>query len=502
MGTWLSEREQRLVVGAETASAATPIPTQIVSNGEYLPPPQSETQKRVERRIFELADDNGKRLGLSRRQFLQTSCGMAAAFLAMNEVYEAGVFQVAAAEAREPELTQARAQSLAGQFIFDVQTHFVRDDFDNERVLRLARFAGEHWNPKLKETAPSLAQYKFQNYVKEVYYDSDTSMALLSGAPFDNPNWWFLSNEQIVKTRELLNDFAGSRRLLAHTIITPKQPGWVEEVDKAIAAYKPDSWKAYTIGDPGAPSKYPWRLDDEQVMYPFYEKAVKAGITTICIHKGLLPPDYEKRFAGVWEYATVWDVAKAAKDWPQMTFVIYHSALRPFVELPDQAWAEFEASGRIKWASDLAELPEKFGVTNVHAELGTCFANSAVAHPRFAAALLGTLIKGLGADHVIWGTDSVWYGSPQWQIEAMRRMEIPADMQKKYGFAPLGGADSAVKQMIFGTNAARLYGLKLRSAEAAPMPAYSEDRLAELKRDYALAAKEPSNLRYGYVRAA
>ena len=73
-------------------------------------------------------------------------------------------------------------------------------------------FAGEHWNPKLKEAAPALAQYKFQNYVKEVYYDSDTSLALLSGAPFDNPNWWFLSNEQIVKTRELLNDFAGSRR--------------------------------------------------------------------------------------------------------------------------------------------------------------------------------------------------------------------------------------------------------------------------------------------------
>jgi uncharacterized protein len=501
MGTWLSEREQRLVVGAETASAATPIPTQIVSNGEYLPPPQSEIQQRVEHRIFELADDNGKRLGLSRRQFLQTGCGMAAAFLAMNEVYGSAVFQVAAAEAREPELMQARAQGLAGQFIFDVQTHFVRDDFDNAGVLRLARFAGEHWNPKLKEAAPALAQYKFQNYVKEVYYDSDTSLALLSGAPFDNPNWWFLSNEQIVKTRELLNDFAGSRRLLAHTIITPKQPGWVEEVDKAIAVYKPDSWKAYTIGDPGAPSKYPWRLDDEQVMYPFYEKAVKAGITTICIHKGLLPPDYEKSFAGVWEYATVWDVAKAAKDWPQMTFVIYHSALRPFLELPAQAWSEFESTGRIKWASDLAELPEKFGISNVHAELGTCFANSAVAHPRFAAALLGTLIKGLGADHVIWGTDSVWYGSPQWQIEAMRRMEIPEDMQKKYGFAPLGGADSAVKQMIFGGNAARLYGLKLRAAQATPMPAYSEDRLAELKRDYE-PAREPSNLRYGYVRAA
>src|SRR5262245_45162273 len=104
MGSWLSEREQRLVAGAETASAATPVPTQIVSNGKYLPPPQTDTQKKVERRIFELADENGGRLGLSRRQFLQTGCGMAAAFLAMNEVYGTNVFQVGAAEAREPEL--------------------------------------------------------------------------------------------------------------------------------------------------------------------------------------------------------------------------------------------------------------------------------------------------------------------------------------------------------------------------------------------------------------
>ena len=63
---------------------------------------------------------------------------------------------------------------------------------------------------------------------------------------------------------------------------------------------------------------------------------------------------------------------------------------------------------------------------------------AAIAKPRFAAALIGTLVKGLGADHVFWGTDSVWYGSPQWQIEAMRRLEIPDDMAKKHGFAPSG----------------------------------------------------------------
>jgi hypothetical protein len=76
------------------------------------------------------------------------------------------------------------------------------------------------------------------------HYDSDTSLALLSGAPFDDPSWWLSSNEQIVKAREIINDFAGSRRLLAHSVITPKQPGWIEEVDKAIAIYKPDSWKS------------------------------------------------------------------------------------------------------------------------------------------------------------------------------------------------------------------------------------------------------------------
>src|SRR6202047_3537935 len=502
MGSWLSEREQRLVAGAEAASAATPVPTQIVSNGEYLPPSQSATQKKGEARINELADLNGKPLGLNRRQFLLTSCGMAAAFLAMNEIY-GNVLQVTTAEAREPEMMLARTKSLAGQFVFDVQTHFVRDDFKHQELLDLAGFASEHWNPQMKqEGVSSLARYKFQNYMKEIYYDRHTTMALLSGAPFDDPSWWLLSNEQIAKAREMVNDFAGSRRLLAHTVITPKQPGWMDEVDKAIAVYKPDSWKSYTIGDPLAPSKFPWRLDDEQVMYPFYEKAVKAGINTLCIHKGLLPPDYEKSFAGVWEYATAWDIGKAAKDWPQMNFVMYHACLRPAFELPDQAWAEFEQTGRIRWASDLAEIPQKYGVTNVYAELGTAFANSAVSHPKFCAALIGTLVKGLGADHVLWGTDNVWYGSPQWQIEALRRLEIPEDMQKKYGFPALGGANSATKQMIFGSNAARLYRINLKAADNAPMPVYSEDRLAALKSEDELAAKEPSNLRYGYVRAA
>ena len=203
----------------------------------------------------------------------------------------------------------------------------------------------------------------------------------------------------------------------------------------------------------------------------------------------------------MWEYATAADIGKAAKDWPQMNFVMYHACLRPAFELPDQAWSEFEQTGRMRWVSDLAEIPKKFGVNNVYAEIGTAFANSAVSHPKFCAAFMGTLIKGMGADHVLWGTDTLWYGSPQWQIEAMRRLEIPDDMQKKYGFAALGDANSATKQQVFSGNATKMYNITVKKAEKTRMPAYSEDRFAALKKEYTLAAGERSNLRYGYVRA-
>jgi predicted TIM-barrel fold metal-dependent hydrolase len=506
-GTWLSERELALVDGAEKLNLDLPIPTQIVSNGEYLPPSQSNVQKKVEDLIVEMGDKNAKHLNMSRRQYLQTSCGMATAFLAMNTIYGGGVFQVSEAEARDPEMMLERTARVAGQFIFDDQTHFLRDDFPHEAILGLGEFAAEHWNPKLKEEGLSLTRYKFENYIAELWYRSDTKMSLLSGAPFDDPSWWLLHNDQIVAARDMVNDFAGSQRMLGHTVITPGQDGWMDEVDRAIEVLNPDSWKSYTIGDPLSPSKYPWRLDDEELMYPFYEKAVKAARNggpkaTICIHKGLLPPDYETSFKGVWQYATVDDVPKAAQDWPEMNFVIYHSALRPFLELPDQAWNEFEESGGyIKWASDLAAIPEKYGVTNVYGEIGSTFANSAVAHPRFCAAFIGTLVKGMGADHVVWGSDTVWYGSPQWQIEAMRRLEVPEDMQKKYGLPALGGENSLTKQAIFGLNSARIYELGLNEANNLPdMPSFSEDKLGQLAQKFREEGGQPSNKRYGLIR--
>ena len=98
-------------------------------------------------------------------------------------------------------------------------------------------------------------------------------------------------------------------------------------------------------------------MDDEKVTYKGYELCVKHGIKNICVHKGLFPPSIEKQFPHLRRLRDVRDVGKAAKDWPQLNFVIYHSAYRHVGGDPAQALAEFERTGRISWTSDLADIP-------------------------------------------------------------------------------------------------------------------------------------------------
>src|SRR5438309_1399090 len=474
---FLSDDELRKLQPAETSSFPSPVPTQIVSSDEYMPVPQSEKQREVEARLKEMSDQLARRQGVSRRHFFQTAAGMAASFVAMNQVF-GRLFEASIAEAATPDVANERAQALSGQMIIDGHTHFLRDDTRLMGFIKAREAVGKAgWNKAIGDKEQTIDDLKYSNYIKEIYMDSDTKVALLSNSPSEAPEDWFIPQEQVFKTREQVNKEAGTRRMMAHFTITPGWPGWLEQGDKAIEVYKPDSWKGYTVGDNTHKelAHYPYHLDDEKLMYPFYERAAKAGIKNVCIHKGLFAPAIEEKFPRLRPYADVSDVGKAAKDWPQLNFLIYHSGYRWIGATPAEGMAEFDRTGRSSWTSDLAEIPEKYGVTNVYGDLGQLFAWTAVAEPRLSAALMGMLVKGLGADHILWGTDAVWTGAPQWQIEGLRRLEIPEDMQKKYGFAPLGSADGPVKSAIFGENTARIYKYARRAALATDRHTAMED---------------------------
>src|SRR6202162_6451772 len=178
MGTFLSERELSELTAPDNTAFPSPVPLQMVSNGEFNPLPQSAQQRKVEGRLKDLADQHGHKLGWDRRRFLRSTCGMAAAFVAMNDVF-GHVFNVDPAEAKEPEVGAARAASLSKQFIFDDQLHFVRDDYGFEGIMGLGQYAADNWNPALKTTiGMGLNRIKFENFVKEVYLDSDKTVGL------------------------------------------------------------------------------------------------------------------------------------------------------------------------------------------------------------------------------------------------------------------------------------------------------------------------------------
>src|SRR6266576_3956440 len=474
----LSPEELAQLASAESLFAS-PIPVQSVSSDEFMPGPQTRKQREFEARVREMGTQMAKRLGMSRRRFFQSAAGMAMAFVALNDTY-GPLYGVSRAEAAEPERADDRAKKLSGQFIMDMHTHFLRPGTRIHTFVNQRRAVGKAgWNPELAGKEQTIDDLLFANYLKEIYLDSDTKVACISGAPSEVPEDWFLTNEMKAQARADVNGLAGTKRMFEH----------------AIRDLKPDSMKGYTIGDNTNKnlSKHPWRMDDEKLVYPAYEKFQKAGLRNVCVHKGLFPPSVEKQFPDLLAYSDVRDVAKAAKDWPQLNFIIYHGGYRyAGGGSVEEAWAQFEKTGRIEWVTDLSEIPEKHGVKNVYADVGQLFAQSTIADPRVSAVMVGQLIKGLGADHVCWGTDAIWTGSPQWQIEALRRLEIPDEMQKKYGLKPLGPADGPVKNAIFGENSARLYKYEKRTALAT-------DRLAAMKREYEKDGAARSNLRYGYV---
>src|SRR5215469_5923350 len=183
MSSNLTEEELAALMPSELCPYRTPIPTQIVSSDEFYPDPQNARQREVEAKLLAMADDLGGKQGLNRRRFFQTAAGMAASFVAMNEVY-GPLFDVSKAEAATPAMAQERANALKDQFIMDMHTHFLRDDTRLTSFVAMRAAVGKAgWNKELAGKEQTIEDLKFANFVKEMFLDTDTKIALISSAP-------------------------------------------------------------------------------------------------------------------------------------------------------------------------------------------------------------------------------------------------------------------------------------------------------------------------------
>jgi len=471
----------------------TPIPTQIVSNEEFFPIDQTAEQARVGQVTGELVAKAAGRLGVTRREFIRTTSGMAAALLAMNSVF-GRFFDIGDIELFE---TAAFAEQQGNPyFIFDVQTHYVSSHYDpsdaeanrkgavsKQALLSLRKYIREMGlNPKLAGDRDTLDDLSWKNFVKEVFFDSETSVGLISTPPGPYPQEAVVPPREMAHIRDEINRLAGSQRMLAHGLATP-QLGAADLEFMAMQAetLKVDAWKCYTGSCPKGFDRG-WRMDDEHIAYPMLEQARKLNVKRVCVHKGLpLGP--------VPGYNHPRDLIKAAKDFPDLNFVVYHAGFRGVTSI-EQIFAK---TGEIPWTTEFCRMKEQEpGLSNIYMELGSTFAQLVTTYPLICAHLLGQIIRSFGMDHVLWGTDSIWYGTPQWQIEAFRRFQIPDRLIEKHQYQTL---TRRAKEQVFGFNSARVFGVDVE-AKRREVP---NDALGRLRMSYLEEGPEPSRRAYGWV---
>jgi predicted TIM-barrel fold metal-dependent hydrolase len=485
----------------------SPVPTQVVSNEEFIPRPQTEQQRQVEHLIGVLAEEKAKKLGMDRRDFMASSMGLATAFLASNMVY-GNHWDVDPVETLEPAATEEKWPK-GEYFIMDVQTHFTNGlalGFRNYEFVRNMGF-------KLKNDAQA---YSFPNFVKEIFFDSETSLAVISGVPGKETNkdasgkllegrargGGILPSWLMSQRKKEINDLAGCQRALCQGNCAPNhywdkaanKPDWsalFEQMEREVKTYGIDSWKWYCHTDPGR-SGNGFKLDDEKMAYPFYDKSRQLGLKVFSVHKG-----YASQSRTLGHLANPADVEKAALDHPDLTFIIYHSAIKHGPSEPefDKGNLFNPATGDFAWHDILMKIKERHPkMNNVYPEIGSAFGTLAIAHPVMCQHLMGKNVKYYGSDHVVWGTDCLWWGSPQWVIDAFKRFQISDELCEKFGYTKLTKEDKA---KIFGLNAARLYGVDVNAKRKA-LPG---DALSKVKTAYLEQGGQRENAAYGWVRA-
>jgi len=446
-----------------------PIKLDSTSNGEFEPVPLSPTNEYANHLAQAAADMNSKRLGLGRRDFLVSACGAASTLLAFNAAnatsgHTGGFFELHAAAAVEP----AAAAFLEGdEFIFDVQGHYVDP---TDAWLSTAPPNSFGFAPKAgcalndgKSPRSHLACLTSEEFVKDVFLDSDTDMMVLSFVP-SRREASPLEVESADAVRRIVDRMEGNHRLLIHGRVNPNQPGDIEDMPRLAEQFGVSAWKTYTQWGPDGKGYF---LTDEPGIR-FVEEARRLGIKVICVHKGL---PFGRRS---YEHSQCSDIGPIAKRFPDVSFLVYHSGFVAGVE--EKAYGENAGGDGI---DTLIRSLQQSGIgpgSNVYAELGSTW-RFLMRDPEQSAHGLGKLLKYCGPDNVLWGTDSIWYGSPQDQIQAFRVFQIAPEFRDRYGYPEI---TPQLRAKIFGLNAMRPYGI---SADEMKLRA-RRDPIATERQDY------------------
>jgi hypothetical protein len=406
-----------------------------------------------------LVDEKSKRMGITRRRFIDSSCGMLAAFSVMDHVAGcgggvgatgaggagengegaggsagSGSSPDAAAMANQDggynvpkdaldDQEQADAMLAGDEFIFDVQVH--------------NRVPAPPWDASVCQARnPQICPTDF---LREIFVASDTDVACLSGYPTDVP-----SVQARDGIRRMIDMVQGAPRLKIHCNIRPWLTGAaldseLEAAEQNARMFQVAAWKIYGDNQGGRGL--------HQVDPRVFERMAATGVKTICAHRGL-------RQAGGPGYMDVYsprDIVAAAKEHPEFTFLVYHSG--------------FEGDGAVPYndanpagVDRLIKAMREFDIGpngNVYAELGSTW-RGVMTEPARATHLLGKLLVHLGPDRILWGTDSLNVDNPVAQIAAFRKFQMTQSIRDLFEYPVL---TDEVKRKIFGLNAARVYGI-------------------------------------------
>jgi predicted TIM-barrel fold metal-dependent hydrolase len=326
-------------------------------------------------------------------------------------------------------------------FIFDGQTHC----FDDAPDAAWRSSPPPGFNESLSQllfgrcTDDPVSCIGPDDYVRLMFLESTTTMAVLSAWPYgqgqSDPN----SNPFLASTRDWINkDLAGSQRVVNHASVVP----WIgtRGMDMAVSSFGVGGWKVY----PAAGGDVASFFMDDATGRGFIEHAIELGVKTFAIHKGLPIAGFSV------EHNMPRDIGVVAKDYPEVNFVVYHSSI-----CAGQMGSGFTCQpmegpyvpGSMEGTDALITSLMENGIapnSNVFAELGGAFSQM-MSNPSAAGQWLAKLVQYVGENNVVWGTDSILTGnSPQGQISAFMALQHPM-------------LTPQVKEKILGRNMARLY---------------------------------------------